>query len=152
MKKFTKEWQENHNIKITFFCPTCNTIQKHSIWLPCEYIDFIMKTALFGSISHWCFKTEAVQNSNFSDYELISRDGSLLLYVRDKKEVHILNLEKFLSGFVQAYIMSIIHHWKEHEENNIFTISSRICDTIIQFAIFGKIRFKKFKRGDMNVD
>lgn len=111
-----------------------------------------MKTALFSSISHWCFKTEAVENNNCSDYELISRGGSLLLYVRDKREVYILNLEKFLNGFVQAYIMSVTHHWKEYKGNSIFTISARICDTIIQFAIFGKIRFKQYKRGDIDVD
>lgn len=148
MKNYYQEWQENHNITITVPCKTCHSIQKHIINLPCEYIDHIIQIALFGGISHWCYKTEAVQNSNCSDFELISKGEALLLYVRGKKEVHILNLEKFLNGFCQAYVMSITHHWKEHKKRDVIKISARLCDTIIQLSVFGKIRFKPNRRGD----
>lgn len=144
----TEFWKKNHKLVLTFSCPICNTLQKRSICLLSEHIDFIMKLALFGGTNYWCVKTEAVQNSNFSDYELILRGGSLLFYIRNVKEAHIFNLEKFLSGVIQAYKMGVFNGWKECEEDGFLKLSYRICDAIIQFGLFGKIRFNQFKRGD----
>lgn len=138
MSNLTKLWQKSHKIKITFYCPACQAIKKHIVELTPDMVDEILLIGFMFGIRHWCSKTEILESCYLGMYdsEQVSRGGSVLLYDRNETGLHILNLENFLVGYCEVYAMSVINNWEEHKANGIWELSERICDYIIQYAVF----------------
>lgn len=143
MNSLTKLWQENHNIKITFYCPDCRKYKSHIVELTPDMVDEILLIGFMFGIRHWCSKTEILESNYLGMYdsEQVSRGGSVILYDKNETGVHILNLDNFLVGFCEVYAMSVIYHWWEHNPDGRWKFSNRISDYIIQYALFKKIKY-----------
>jgi len=111
-----------------------------------EDIDDIMCWALEGGISYWCGRVK-VEDRYLGKYahEQISRGGKLLLWDFEDDLELCLDLDKLLNG---------IKLWAEdpvgcnclEQVNNRLRIDccnadEVVCDAIIQYALFGEIRY-----------
>ena len=104
-------------------------------------IDDIMATALEGGIGHWCCPAEIV-GDHLGKYagDQISRGGSLVLYDAESSDKWELTLEKFLDG-VKMYFEDGCHVRVEDSRIDPGDIDANDADCIIQFALFGEVRF-----------
>ena len=104
-------------------------------------IDDIMGTALDGGITCWCRGVKVV-GEYLGRYasDQISRGGSLILYDAESSDEWELTLEKFLNG-VKLYFEDGCHVRVEDGCIDASDMDSVDADCIIQFALFGEMRF-----------
>ena len=104
-------------------------------------IDDIMVAALEGGINYWCREAEVV-GEYLGEYasDQISRGGSLILHDAESSDKWEVTRDKFLNG-VKLYF----EHGCEVpvEDNAIDTCGIDACaaDSIVQYALFGKLVF-----------
>lgn len=111
-----------------------------------EAIDDIMCGALEGGINYWCDRVR-VDGDYLGEYasEQISRGGRLMLYDCEDDEVYMLDKEKFLKG-LEMYIKDPMTEDILDIHNGVVNVEpcyadADVCDTIIQYALFGEIVF-----------
>lgn len=104
-------------------------------------IDDIMTTALEGGITGWCHQVDVV-GGYLGEYasDQISRGGSLVLYDAEGSDKWELTLDKFLNG-VKLYFEKGCHVRVEDNRIDSGDIDANDADCIIQFALFGEVRF-----------
>lgn len=116
------------------------TITKRSILIDPD-IDDLMVTALEGGINYWCdlAKAKLVPDGIEHEYlsDLISRGGVIELHDEVMDERYDLNLSKFLNGVTMACEHYGFNSAQELLENH----DAEVADVIIQFAIFGEIKY-----------
>ena len=123
--------------------PVNLTVQM-TVKLTQEDVDDIMCGALEGGINYWCNKAEVVEEDYYGEYasEQISRGGSLLLYDSETGETHILDLEKFLTGFGIWVAKGYDRYGAvTSKEVDCCQIDAECADGIVQCALFGDIIF-----------
>lgn len=107
-------------------------------------IDDIMVSALEGGINYWCSKAE-VDGNYLGEYasEQISRGGSLILYDIEEAEKYSLTKDKFIKGFEKWVLDLQDIYGAVSLDGNVDTgmIDACAADSIIQFAIFGELRY-----------
>lgn len=119
-----------------------------------DTIDNLMIAALEMGISQWC-KDIKVNGEYLSQYasEQIARDGSLLLYCRNKNfGCYLLTKELFLLG-IKIVFKEYNHtkaNWFKKLGPGVYEINSNshspvLADLIIQCGLFGKPVFDKNK-------
>lgn len=122
----------------------CKRFEIHAeivVNLKMQDIDAIMVTALEGGINHWCDRVEVVGDflGKYAS-EQISRNGALKLYGTVGGEVSELTLEKFCQGFRQ-YLEDGFHVAVNDNKIDAGDIDANDADCIIQFALFGEVRY-----------
>lgn len=75
------------------------------------------------------------------DSDQVSRGGAVILYGRNGKDEYLLNLEGFLTGFHHAVARHIVSSLYNEGKVTTYILYAKTCDEIIQYAIFGEIRF-----------
>lgn len=109
-------------------------------------IEKILTIALSGSITHWCRRAECLNKENEREfYRKVTEGGTLFLY--DYKSDRTLGVDKegFVSGFQQYLEKPIgadVLEFIDHELRvNLNVVDSKVADAIIQYALFGEIRY-----------
>jgi len=111
----------------------------NKILLTNENIDDLMVAALEGGINYWCSRVKVIQCPEKTMFasDVISKDGSLMLYDDEGSEKYELTLEKFMNGVELAC--------KHYEYNNAEELmdnhDAETADVIVQYALFDKIIF-----------
>lgn len=107
-----------------------------------EDIDDIMCTALEGGITYWCGAADVVEEEYYGEYasEQISRGGTLRLCDNEDDKSYILDIRKFLTGFILSCKNGYGDGWFD-ENGNVDTcmIDGEAADIIVQYALFGKV-------------
>lgn len=110
--------------------------------LTTENVDDIMVSALEGGINYWCTKAEVVEDEYLGEYasEQIARGGSLRLYDSEEDNVYVLDLEKFISGFMKWFSEGYdVYGAVQAGEIDCCQIDAGCADQIVQLALFGDI-------------
>lgn len=143
MKKSTKRWQKNHEVRVSAKCQCCGVNTTYFLEMTPEMIDGILKFAIDVAIGTWCSETEIVGNKYLGtyDYEQVSRGGSLLLYDRNEKDIYELNLDKFLYGVKLVFKRCRDFCYEEIREDHTLDYSERIVDYLIQYAVLGYVKY-----------
>jgi len=107
-------------------------------------IDDIMATALDGAIGYWCRKAEVVEAERRpgKTHEQISKNGILILHSANSDEKWELTRGMFLRG-LKLYFEKGSHVHVEDNFVDCEDMFSNDADCIIQFALFGEIRFNE---------
>lgn len=104
-------------------------------------IDHVMTAALKRSIVKWCSRVKVVVRSNSGcTGEQISRGGSLMFYDEESTNGHLLTLGKFLNG-VKLYYENGYDLEIRNGHIDLSNIDENDADYIIQFALFGEVRY-----------
>ncbi len=109
-----------------------------------ECIDNIMAGALDGGIVYWCNKAEVI-GEYLGEYasDQISRGGKLKLYDYEAETAYELTIENLIAG-IKAFIeddsmeVNLTKH-EEYFELDEDYLDGNLCDTIIQYAVFGEV-------------
>ena len=104
-------------------------------------IDDIMVAALEGGINYWCREAEVV-GEYLGEYasDQISRGGSLILHDAESSDKWELTRDKFLSG-VKLYFEHGCEVPVEDNAIDTYDIDACAADSIVQYALFGKLVF-----------
>lgn len=142
-------WKKDYGVEVCVKCMYCGCISTYFFEMTPIMIDEIMKIATSVATCDWCCEVKPVVKClGTYDYEQISRNGKLVFYDRNQKDIYTLDLEKFLYGVKVACARSIVLSYDEFSEEGGCHYSERIIDYIIQYALFGKIKYKR-KDDDM---
>lgn len=112
-----------------------------------EDIDNIMAMALESGIGYWCKRVTplGMPLGEFAK-DQISKGGALLLDGPSDGEPHILTKEKLLEGIKmyaeQPHSCEIITSWQGKWCVNSCGINAKICDLIVQYALFDQIVYE----------
>lgn len=109
-------------------------------------IESIIQVALNGSISRWCMRAECKNKENEKEfYRKVTDGGTLFLYDYKRDKTLGITKEYFISGFKQYLEKPTgtdILEFVDHELRvNLNAIDSKVADAIVQYAIFGKIKY-----------
>ncbi len=105
-------------------------------------MDQIVQVALEGGIEHWCEKAEIIGNYlGERDSDQISRGGQIFLYDFIGEQELYLNKRNFLEG-VKLFILNSKKR-KETTDYGVrfYDIDSNHADFIIQYALFGEVKY-----------
>ncbi len=107
-------------------------------------IDDIMVGALEGGINYWCREVEVVGDC-LGEYssDQISGGGKIILHDAESNDKWELDLEKFLNGLKLWIENGGDRHNALQEDRTLDTclIDGEMADMIVQYAIFGEVRF-----------
>ena len=109
-------------------------------------IECILTTALDGGITHWCKRAECLNKENEREfYRKVTEGGTLFLYDWKGNKTLGVDKENFIMGFQQylreptgADVLEVIDHQLRVDLN---AVDSKVADAMIQYAVFGKIRY-----------
>ena len=102
-------------------------------------IDDLMVTALEGGINYWCRKARVLQCPEKYEFasDVISRNGSLMLYDAESSDHWELTLEKFMNG-----VKFVCERDGYTEANDLIdNHDADTADAIVQYALFNEIVF-----------
>lgn len=141
-KTFEEQWREKNQIRVvfdTFDGQKC----KHLVRLTPEDIDKILYIGIMYGIKGWCSKVDILGDKMLGTYvsDQISRGGFILVYDKFGKCVSTVGLKSFLEAYCEIYAMSVRFNMSEHCNDGYFYSSPRVCDYIIQYAVFGGIMY-----------
>lgn len=110
-----------------------------------EDIDDIMCSALEGGICYWASEAEVVEEKRCADWghEQIARGGALILHDAESSDKWELTLEKFLNG-VKLWLQNGDDRYGALQNDGTLDtceIDGEMADMIVQYAIFGEVRF-----------
>lgn len=105
--------------------------------------DDIMCSAL-DAIGYWCRKAEVV-GEYLGEYasDQISRGGSLILHDAESDDKWALTIHDFLKG-VKLWLQNDDDRYKALQRDGTLDtceIDGEMADMIVQYAIFGEVRF-----------
>ncbi len=141
MNSLTKFWQKSQELTVEIRCPLCHGTETHIIKMDESLVNDILLKSINNSIKHWCCRSEYKKDYNFV------QGNTILLYNSYDFRVYSLNIDQFLMGVVKAYLICIDYNWEELNPDYSIDYSNRLCDTIIQFAVFGEIRYPYIDNG-----
>lgn len=147
---YSKEWKKRNTITVTVYCPVCQLPNKYIVKLPPEVVDEILYIGFTDGIKHWCEKTESLNDNSLGVYnsDQISRDGSVILYDRNGTGKYLLDIEAFLSGFYLAFARHLALSLYKDGKEDFLKITSQTCDEIIQYAVFGEVKYTHEKNNE----
>lgn len=145
----TNEWKKDYTFTITVYCPVCQQPKKYIIKLPPKVIDEILYLGFTEGICHWIKETKVIEDSYFGEYDSqqISRGGSVMLYNRHNQERYVLNLEGFLNGFYHAFAKHLVLSMYIDGKEDFLKFTPKASDELIQYALFGDIRYPYIDNG-----
>ena len=150
----TAEWKNSQKITIEIDDPVMEEIVRYHVTLRAEMIDKMLYRA-FSYSCPWIEKTEIFETESCGncDSEIVTKGGSLILYDRyNNQTCHILDLEGVLSGFYQAFAKFLILCMYTNERL-VFSLSdTKTVDEIMQYAVFGEVRYPDRANGGNNND
>ena len=102
-------------------------------------IDDLVVTALEGGINYWCRKAKVLQCPEPYTYasDVISRNGSLMLYDAESPDKWELTLEKFMKGVKFVCERDKYTNAEDLMDNH----DADTADAIVQYALFNEIVF-----------
>ena len=143
VSKLTKEWQRSHAVKIVVCCPCCQKEIGYRLKLTPEMIDGILFVSFTEGPRHWIEGTKILEDGYLGIYdcEQVSRGGRVLLYNRHDKGKYLLDLEKLLTGFYIAVAKHLAISLYNGGEAETYMLNAKTCDEIVQYAVFGDIKY-----------
>lgn len=137
-----KYWEKTNDLLVAFE-DFNGQIQKHTVHLPKEDIDTILNIGITTGIKNWCDRVDILEDKPLGTYysEQVSRDGSLIFHDKIFDRVGVMTLSNFLQSYSCIYSAATSYGLSEHCIDGYFYNSPRICDYIIQFALFEDIPY-----------
>ena len=141
-KTFEEQWREKNQIRVvfdTFDGQKCN----HLVHLTPDDVDKILYIGIMYGLKGWCSKVDILGDKMLGTYvsDQVSRGGYILVYDKFCKGVSTIGLKSFLEAYCEIYAMSVRFNMSEHCNDGYFYSSPRVCDYIIQYAVFGGIKY-----------
>lgn len=139
----TKEWQRSYAIKIVVCCPYCQKEIGYRLKLTPEMIDNVLFLSFTEGSRHWIEGTKILEDEYLGIYdcEQVSRGGRVVLYNRQDKGKYLLDLEKLLTGFYIAVAKHLAISLYNGGEAETYMLNAKTCDEIVQYAVFGDIKY-----------
>lgn len=124
---------------------------KMGIWN--DDVDDVIGRAIEGGISYWCDKVTGIENYSEEDKsKRVSRGGELELHNMKNNMTYTLTKENFINGiklFMKNTQKPMIYCFWCHAfgEGNVLRfdieyVRKKEADMIIQYALFGKIKYE----------
>lgn len=142
IKALVEHWKKTKDLVVAFE-DFDGQMHRHMIHLPNEDVDKILNTGIMVGIKNWCDRVDVLEDKLLGTYvsEQISRGDSLIFYDKIAERYGVMTLAKFLESYCYIYIAAVRYGLSEHCDNGYFCASPRICDYIIQFALFEDIPY-----------
>lgn len=142
LNEVVKYWKLTNDLLVAFE-DFNGQIQKHTVYLPKEDIDTILNIGITTGIKNWCDRVDILEDKLLGTYysEQVSRGGSLIFHDKIFDRVGVMTLSNFLQSYSCIYSAATSYGLSEHCIDGYFYNSPRICDYIIQFALFEDIPY-----------